>query len=160
MILGIERKYKDQYTDSAKVSGIRYKFYEYGNGFDATIVEDINSFITFLKKRYYFPIRLNIVFCNIKAFKHQIDNHTYYGAFYGMDAEKRKIYPRISIAAKVTENNSLYDIFFTMAHEITHYYQWYFLEENQRTDRSLEMEANKWAKYILNLYLYDNSTSQ
>ena len=67
-----------------------------------------------------------------------------------MEDEKRKTYPRISIAAKV-DNNNLIDIY-TLAHEITHYYQWYFLEEEKRTDRSLEIEANKWAKYIVNSY--------
>ena len=30
----IERKYKDQYKDSAKASGIRYQFYDYDNVFD------------------------------------------------------------------------------------------------------------------------------
>ncbi len=78
--------------------------------------------------------------------------HRYHGAFYSMDDEKRRIYPRISIAANVGDKYSLQDIFFTLAHEITHYYQWYFLEDNKRTDRSLEIEANKWAKYILELY--------
>ena len=153
MISWIEKKYKDQYKASAKASGIRYRFYDYGNAFDAAIMDEINSFIAFLRKNYYFPIRLNILFCNTHAFKHPTDNHTYYGAFYSMDDEKGKPYPRISIAAGVTEINSLHDIFFSLAHEITHYYQWYFLEENQRTSRSLEIEANKWGKYILYLYL-------
>ena len=69
-----------------------------------------------------------------------------------MDDEKRKVYPRISIAARVSKNNSLKDILFAIAHELTHYYQWYFLEENKRSNRSLEIEANKWSKYILEIY--------
>ena len=153
MIFWIDRKYKNKYMDSAKASGIRYKFYDYGNVFDATAMEDIKKFIVFLRKNYYFPIRLNILFCNTTAFKHHIDKHKYYGAFYSMDDEKRKVYPRISIAANVSGSNCLQDVLFSLAHEITHYYQWYLLEEDQRSDRSLEIEANKWAKYILNLYL-------
>ena len=160
MISWIDIKYKDQYADSANATGIRDKFYEYDNVFDATVVTEINRFITFLRKHYYFPIRLNILFCNTQGFKHHLDNHTYYGAFYSMDDENRKIYPRISIAANVSENNSLQDILFTLAHEITHYYQWYFWEEAQRTDQSLEIEANKWAKYILDVYFYENSANQ
>ena len=66
--------------------------------------------------------------------------------------EKRKIYPRISIASKVTKNNTSEDILFSLAHEITHYYQWYFGEEDKRTGRSLEIEANKWSGYIVGLY--------
>lgn len=76
-----------------------------------------------------------------------------------MDDEKRNVYPRISIASEVTKNNSLQDILFVLAHEITHYYQWYFLEEDVRTNRSLEIEANKWANYILDSYFNDSLTA-
>ena len=69
-----------------------------------------------------------------------------------MDDEKRRIYPRISIASKIAQGNSMNDVFFVLAHEITHYYQWYFLEEDKRTARSLEIEANKWSKYIVDFY--------
>ena len=74
-----------------------------------------------------------------------------------MEDEKRFIYPRISVAAKVNEKNSLEDVLFTLNHEITHYYQWYFLEEDKRSSRSLEIEANKWSGYILNLYFNRHS---
>ena len=157
MISWIDREYKGEYKDSAKASGIRYRFYDYGDGFDPKYKEEIKCFVAFLRKYYYFPIRVNILFCNTPTFKDPIDHHTYYGAFYSMDDEKRRIYPRISIAANVGNKLSLQDICFTLAHEITHYYQWYFLEDNKRTDRSLEMEANKWAKYILELFFNEHS---
>lgn len=153
MIFWIDRKHKKEYRNSAKASGIRCRFHDYGDIFDPAIAEEIKSFIAFLRKYYYFPIRLNILFCNTEGFKHHIDNHTYYGAFYDMGDEKKRVYPRISIAANVTKNNSLQDVLFSLAHEITHYYQWYFMEDNERTDRSLEIEANKWSRYILNNYL-------
>ena len=156
MISWIENKYKACYKDSAVASGIRYKFYNYDeNDFDEHTAEEIKKFIAFLRKHYFFPIRLNILFCNTYKFCHHIDHHTYYGAFYGMDDEKRRIYPRISIASKVTQNNTMNDIFCVLAHEITHYYQWYFLEEDNRTDRSLEIEANKWSEYIVDFYNHE-----
>ena len=157
MIFWIEKEYKDEFKDSAKASGIRCQFYDYGTSFDDTLLDELNSFIAFLRRRYYFPVRLNVLFCKTKAFKHSVDDHTYYGAFYNMDDEKRKIYPRISIAAHVNKYHTLQDVLFSLAHEITHYYQWYFLEEDKRTSRSLETEANKWAKYILDLYSCDNA---
>lgn len=152
MISWIDKEYKHYYSDSAKASGIRYGFHQYENDFDESTVEGIKKIIGFLRENYYFPIRLNILFCNTIGFRHHADKHIYYGAFYSMDDEKRKIYPRIPIAAKVDERNSLQDVLFLLAHEITHYYQWYFLEEDKRTSRSLEIEANKWASYITNLY--------
>lgn len=160
MVSWIEIKHKNHYQNSAKASGIRFQFYDYGNGFDATVENEIEKFIFFLRKNFYFPIRLNVLFCNTQAFRHHTDDHIYYGAFYSMDDEKRTVYPRISIAAKVCDTNSLEDIFFSLAHEITHYYQWYFLEDVQRTDRSLEIEANKWAKYISKVYLNEHPLPQ
>ena len=158
MISWIDKEFKIYYKDSAKATGIRYKFYDYGNDFDECTIKEIKKCITFLRKHYFFPIRLNIIFCNTVAFRHHIDNHAYYGAFYSMDDQKRKMYPRISVASKTTAKNSLEDIFRVLSHEITHYYQWYFLEENKRTDRSLEIEANKWSKYIVDSY-FDNHLS-
>lgn len=152
MISWIEKEDKKYYLNSAKASGIRYKFYDYGYDFDECTIEAINKFIVFLRKNFYFPIRLNILFSNTQFFRHHIDNHKYYGAFYSMDDEKRKVYPRISVASKVTKNNPLEDVLFILAHEITHYYQWYFEDEDKRTDRSLEIEANKWSRYIMDLY--------
>ncbi len=152
MIFWIDKEHRTYYKNSSKASGIRVKFKAYENIFDDSTAEGIKKFIAFLRKKYYFPIRLNVLFCDTEAFRHHIDNHTYYGAFYSMDDEKRKVYPRISIASKVTEKNTLENILYTLAHEITHYYQWYFFEEGKRTDRSIESEANKWSEYIFNLY--------
>ncbi len=148
MISWIDKEYKKYYKSSGKAVGIRYKT----NEIDSFVLERLGSFVSFLRKKYYFPIRLNVLFCNTSCFRHHIDNHVYYGAFYSMDDEKRMVYPRISIAAKVTDTNTMENIFFTLAHEITHYYQWYFIEDEKRTSKSLEREANKWAEYILNLY--------
>ena len=156
MISWIEKEHKTYYIVSSKASGLRYKFYDYGNEFDEYTIGEIKKFITFLRKYYFFPIRLNVLFCNTQGFQHHIDNHIYYGAFYSMDDEKRRIYPRISIASKITESNSLEDVLCVLAHEITHYYQWYFLEEDKRTDRSLEIEANKWSKCIVESYFNNN----
>ena len=160
MIYWINKEFRNYYKNSANATGIRYKFYPYGSDFDKSTEKDIKKFVVFLRKNFYFPIRLNILFCDTQAFAHIIDNHTYYGAFYNTDDAKRKIYPRISIAAKVTKTNSLESILFTLAHEITHYYQWYFLEDDKRTNRSLEIEASKWSKQIVDLYFNDYLTVQ
>ena len=152
MISWIDKEYKSHYTDSDCASGIRYKFYDYENTFQEQRKKDIKNIIAFLRKYYFFPIRLNILFCNTKCFRHHADGHTYYGAFYSMDDEKRLIYPRISVASAITQSNSLEDILYTLAHEITHYYQCYFIVADKRPDRSLEIEANKWSKYVVESY--------
>lgn len=103
MISWINKEHRHCYTDSANASGIRFRFHEYENNFDEITQKGIEMFIGFLRKNYYFPIRLNILFCDTAGFIHHADGHIYYGAFYGMDDEKRKVYPRISVAAKVID---------------------------------------------------------
>ncbi|MBE6580203.1 MAG: hypothetical protein E7650_01140 [Ruminococcaceae bacterium] len=152
MIFWIENQFKNEYIDSAKQTGIRCVF---PKGFDEDTKNEIKRFIKFIRANYYFPIRVNVTFDNKIHFINQTDGHKYYGVFYDGDADK-KTYPQIYIAAKHTPKNSIEDILFNIAHELTHYYQWYFLEDEKRTDRSLEMEANKWTKYLLYTYYCEN----
>ena len=49
MISWIEKEHKTYYSDSAKASGLRYKFYDYGNEFDEYTIGEIKKFITFLR---------------------------------------------------------------------------------------------------------------
>ena len=149
MIFWIEKEFKTEYIDSANNDGLRCK---YSIGFDEQTKTKVNEFVKFIRRNYYFPIRLNVEFFDKTHFLTQADGHKFYGIFYDGDSSKN-IYPKICIASRVTERNLIEDVLFSIAHEITHYYQWYFLEDNERTDRSLEIEANKWAKYILYSYL-------
>ena len=43
MILWIDKEHKTYYKDSASASGIRYKFYDYGNNFDEHTMEEIKN---------------------------------------------------------------------------------------------------------------------
>lgn len=154
MIFWIEKQFRNEYIDSAEETGIRYVF---PKGFKEDTRKEILQFIKFIRSNYYFPIRIKIWFVNETHFVSQIDGHKYYGVFFNGDSDK-KTYPKIYIAAKQAERNSIEDILFSIAHELTHYYQWYFFEDDKRTDRSLEIEANKWTKYILCTYYCENST--
>ena len=75
MIFWIEKEYKDEYIGSAVSSGIRYKF---SIDFDEKNKNFIKEFIKYLRRKYYFPIRLNITFSNSEYFNHILDNHKYY----------------------------------------------------------------------------------
>ena len=68
------------------------------------------------------------------------------------------MYPRICIAARAQTPEAQEDVLLAMAHELTHYFQWYFLEDEARTDRSLEVEAGKWARYLVAEYLSEKGT--
>ena len=61
---------------------------------------------------------------------------------------KRAKYPCIYTAA----NTDLRYLKFTILHKLTHYFQWYFLQDETRTDKSLEIEANRYGYWLLNEY--------
>lgn len=146
----IEKIEKNEYQKSAKLEGLRCFYEDIGQ---ETIIE-IKSFIKYIRKNYYFPIRCKIFFTNESNYKSFFDGHRYYGIFFDKSTEKRKVYPQIYVASKITKFNKIEDVLFTLLHELTHYYQWYFYEEKIRTNRSLEIEANKWARYILQEYKF------
>ncbi len=148
----IERKYRQeclQYTDTS--FGIRLKF---DDGIDYDLIHQVNKLVLYLRKNYYFPVRCNICITNHRRYHSKVDGHIYYGIFYDNAdvCPKRKIYPQIFVAGQLWEHRETDDVLFAILHELTHYYQWFFDEEEKRTDRSLEIEANKWAQYILDRF--------
>ena len=150
MIDWIEKQDKKYYMDACKKRGINLLF-------DSTIISEtrdqILSFVNYIKKNYFFPIRMNVRLCNKLKFKHPDDGHVYYAVFFDNEEKMPKRYPEMYIASKVGKNNPIEDIYFSIAHMVTCYYQWFFLEDKSRSHRSLEIEANRWANYICALYL-------
>lgn len=148
-MLWIEKKDKREFK-SGKKTGLLIKYD------DSLSIEDkmeCDLIIKFLKLNYYFPYRIRIWFSDDVNYKSFVDGHVYYASFYeGEKINNRLYYPKIAIAAKTNKYNSIHDISFSVFHEITHYYQWFFCEDKVRTDRSLEIEANKYAYYIRDLY--------
>lgn len=104
-----------------------------------------------VKKKVFFPFRCEVFLLNQKKFRSKEKYQFCQGIFYSPDDQKRGWKPYIYIAVD-TEENWLYS---TIFHELTHYYQWYFLDtdDGKRTDRSLEIEANKYADWLLYEYL-------
>ena len=147
--LWIERKERQKclaYT--ARATGIRVR---YASKIDALVIDNINALISFLRKRYFFPVRCNLYFTDHERYHSQEDGHAYYGIF--RDNEKaypnRSIYPEIFVAAKLNQHSTVEAIMLTLLHELTHYYQWFFDEYKERSNRSIEAESTKWANWIL-----------
>lgn len=136
----IDLEYKSYYLDS-KSHGI-YVYYD--KSFDNVAKEKINAFLSWLKKRFFFPIRCNIFIENERDYRSSKEGYRCQGVFYGIGDFARTKLPRIYIAGNV----SIDYVIFTVAHELTHYYQWYFFQESNRSERSLEIEANKYAKWL------------
>lgn len=143
-----EEKYL--YNDS-KVQGLRLHFCE---GVQLNNKETCKAFCHWLQKKFFFPIRCNIIFSPLKKFKRKTKGGCY-GVFFSNKEYAFKRYPQIYIATNFKSKEDEYSCLITIAHELTHYYQWYFYEDEKSTERSLEIMANKWARYIV--WEYQNS---
>lgn len=145
----IDLEYKSHYSDS-KSCGL----YTY---IDKTLSHDISAkistFLVWLKKRYFFPIRCNIFIENEKHFQSSKKSRTCQGIFFASGDLSRTKLPRIYVAS----DTSYEYLIFTIAHELTHYYQWYFYQDEKQTDRSLEIEANKYAQWLTSLYFNEDN---
>lgn len=145
----IEKQYRaDCLAYTAKATGMRIT---YDEGLDPELIKKTDELIAYLRKRYFFPVRINIAVTNHRGYASPEDGHKYYGIFYhNVDVcPKRKIYPRIAVAGAIWKHLTIEDVLFTLLHELTHYFQWFFDEEKYRSDRRLEREANLWANSIL-----------
>ena len=135
---------------AAAATGLRVR---YAEGLDESLKENINDLIAFLRRRYYFPVRCNINISNHATFRSEADGHRFYGVFYDNEdvREKKHFYPEIYVAGGIRSHTAagIEEILLTILHELSHYYQWLFAEEEGRTDRSIEPEATKWANLVL-----------
>ena len=145
----IEKEEKKYYLDACKYRGIVLKF---AKSLNKETVEQITTFIKYLKKLYFFPIKVNIKFSDLERYKDSKDGHIFYAIFFDNEDEKPRRYPEIYIATKIGKHNPIEDVYFSIAHMLTCYYQWFFKQED-RSHRSLEIEANRWAEYIYHSYL-------
>ena len=149
----IEKKEKHLYNDSS-VKGLRLHFYE---GITPEEKRVCKKFCDWLRKKYWFPIRCKMTFVHTKKFRDADDGQYYYGVFYSNDDDKKRKFPCIAIAVKIENEVDEYNCLYNIAHELTHYFQWYFYYDKESSDRSLEIWANNWAKTII--WEFKNSQS-
>lgn len=144
----IDKDCKKYYLDSKK-QGLRLIF-------DKDIPDDfateIRKYVKFLRQSYFFPVRCKVYFCYKEKFLSMDRKHNNYGLF--LYDEKDKMYPEIFVPVlKKGTLNELENIYFSLNVLITYYFQWYFCEEKERSHRSLEIEATKYANYLTYSYL-------
>lgn len=152
---------KTEYNDSKK-NGLRLRFY---NGVDIEVRQASKYFCKWLRTFYWFPIRCNVHFFNIPYVK-AYDGSKCSALFSYLENDIKttvKELPKILVATgyyakqikKREKKVVIFNIFDSIVHELTHYYQWYFMQfdEKSRIDRSFEREAKKWSNYVLSNYI-------
>ena len=129
------------YRDSAPKSNLSLHF---ASAIDHDTKKNICSFVRYLRKEFFFPIRCNVYFCNQEKF-HSSKGGYCYGIFFSNVESGGRVYPQIYIPA----NMDLFSVYYSLAHELTHYFQWYFLYYDKKSAHSLEIQASKYARRIL-----------
>lgn len=167
----IVKEYKKEYSDFVK-TGLKLHF------LDIEINEALRihyiKFCKWLRKKYWFPIRCNARFEYYPYYKDRDDkkkNKNAIAMFYYPKINNLNqiiIYPEIRIAVSEYQRkieaqdkySVLYHYLGLLVHELTHYFQWYFFETDERTQRSLEIEANYWAHYLVTVYFEEHGGTE
>lgn len=128
----------------------------YGKEIDRKVKLFFYDFSKWLRKNYAFPIRVNVYVknsCYIKSIDGEHISATFFGPF------DRLVEPYIKIAVgdyydlikKYDEFNALCSCIASLAHELTHYFQW--INDFRLTQDQEERQAKNYAKKIVYAYL-------
>ncbi|MBQ7343658.1 MAG: hypothetical protein IJW53_02705 [Clostridia bacterium] len=134
------------YADSAPKSNLSLHF---ASDIDPKTKKCICNFVRYLRKEFYFPIRCNVYFCNQEKFRKHKGGYSY-GMFFSNHESGERAYPQIYIPTQ----QSLCQIYDSLSHELTHYFQWYFYDDKEKNNRSLEIQASKYASRISQDYCW------
>lgn len=145
-------KWKKYYYDGNVRRGMRLKF---DVGVDEEVKRSSKAFCQWLRTRYYFPIRVPIYIKNSLRLK-TIENNLAYGTFFEPENHYMEPYIRVSagdydeLLKDYGKDNALAAILLTIAHELTHYFQW--INDIHLTEIGMERQATAYAQYILEEY--------
>lgn len=115
----------------------------------------IHKFCLWLRKEFCFPIRVNVYVKaadTIKAMDGERVSATFFGPYY----HSLEPYIRLSTGdylkqkGKFGRDNALASILTSLAHELSHYYQW--INDVELTLRGIERQATSYAEGILAEY--------
>ena len=140
------------YFKEPRREGIRLRFEK---DVCSEIREECIQFVQWLRKEYQFPMRVVIYVKNaeqMKAMNGEMVSATFFGPYDLMQE------PYIKVATGDYEENAekwgkdsaLTAILLTIAHELTHYFQW--INSLSLTPIGQERQATKYARYIMDDY--------
>ena len=133
-------------------TGLRLRF---DTDVDPAVRTAVKDFCAWMRTEYYYPLRVLVYVKSARRIK-AMDGGLVCGPFF--EPEKYSVEPYIRIATgdypelvcKWGRDDALASILSTLAHELTHYYQW--INELSLTENGRERQATQYAKYILSEY--------
>ena len=141
------------YENSRYRYGLRLRF---DKGINPSLRNECLRFAAWLRQEYDFPIRIPIYFKNKKCLI-CLDGDTAYGTCFLPDTYNKEPYIRIAVGdyddlcSDWGEWDATLSILRTIAHELTHYYQW--INGVRLTEKDEERQATRISKLIIEYYL-------
>lgn len=133
-------------------TGIRFR---YESSVDPEVKRACTQFARWLRAEYYFPLRVPVYVKGSKTVRTQ-DGETAVGSFFEPFSYYTEPYIKIAtgdyddLQSRNGKDNALATILATLAHELTHYYQW--INDIQLTPKDREQQATRYSNYIIDEY--------
>ncbi len=132
--------------------GLRFR---YEKSVDPEVKRAITKFAKWLRSEYCFPIRIVVYVKGAKTIR-AIDGDQVSGTFFGPFSYFDEPYIRIAtgdyreLENELGRDSALASILLSLAHELTHYYQW--INNLDLTLIGEERQATRYADFILDEY--------
>jgi hypothetical protein len=147
-------KWKEHYDLNNKNhrSGLRLRF---DNGVDLDVKRSCKEFCNWLRKEYFFPIRIPIYIKSSFKIK-SLDGDYVSAIFFRPNNVHDEPYASIAtgdyreMLVRRGKDNALAAILFSIAHELTHYYQW--INDIKLTEIGIERQATSYSKFVVYEY--------
>ena len=152
------QNYKKIYDNQDIRTGIALRFEK---GVHGDIKSLFTDFTKWLRKNYYFPIRVVVYVKESETIK-LMNGSMAWGSFRYFDTFDEP-YIRIPTddylkqAEIEGKENAAYTILSSFVHELTHYFQW--VNQFEQTDRGSEWQANYYRNRIIDLYLNEKENT-
>ena len=152
------QNYKKIYDNQDIRTGIALRFEK---GVHGDIKSLFTDFTKWLRKNYYFPIRVAVYIEASETIK-LMNGSMAWGSFRYFDTFDEP-YIRIPTGDYLKQaeiegkENAAYTILSSFVHELTHYFQW--VNQFEQTDRGSEWQANYYRNRIIDLYLNEKENT-
>lgn len=145
-------QWKKYYKTRNLRSGLRFRF---SKGVDPEVRRACIEFGKWLRRQYVFPIRIPVYIRELKTIR-AMDGDMVSATFFAPYDKNVEPYIRVATGDYYDmlnargKNNALASILASIAHELTHYYQW--INDFELSQLEEEKQAEAHAKKIIRLY--------
>lgn len=142
----------EKYLPQNRRRGLRFRFEP---DIDPEVKRACMSFAKWLRSNFIFPLRVPVYMKAARRVRTR-DKDNVCGVFFEPFDYKNEPYIRVScgdyceLEKTRGKDNALAAILFTIAHELTHYFQW--INKVKVTEKGSERQATNYARYIVNKY--------